>query len=213
MVGTMTYLLDLCYHRAKDRVPSLVETVLSGHHEATTREKLAQGRAASMGPGSIQCSGPGHDGAAYGPSVLARTKTKPAGDWIQRIRLYREGLASADWKLSPELQQYVPGKQEDQKTFNCPVTVVFGMQDVALDPRIVLGGIERYFLPRTERKEVQIAVGPSHVVELPRSGHWSMLDSDEGKTAIEGIVRCLTADESDFGTRLDRLVGIKVKTI
>jgi hypothetical protein len=77
------------------------------------------------------------------------------------------------------------------------VHVVFGMQDVALDPRIVLHGVDKYMTDAEEgmRKarvgdeqgvDVHV-VGGSSVTRLWRSGHWAMLD-EQGARVLENML-------------------------
>ena len=117
------------------------------------------------------------------------------------MRIYREGLALGEWhptypgyqppiwKTSPE------GKRKGQ--FSYPVHVMFGMQDVALDPRIVLDGVEGFMLDAEKgmRKadvggeqgvEVQ-TVGRSSVTKMWGCGHWATLDG-QGARAMERLL-------------------------
>jgi hypothetical protein len=77
------------------------------------------------------------------------------------------------------------------------VHVVFGIQDVALDPRIVLHGIEKYMMDSEEgmRKvragdeegvDVHV-VGRGSVTKLWQSGHWAMLD-EQGARVLENML-------------------------
>ncbi|KAK1093980.1 hypothetical protein LTR48_001243 [Friedmanniomyces endolithicus] len=128
-------------------------------------------------------------------------------DWLQRIRLYREGLASDKWNLAPILQQYRPAPDMDEETFKCPVTAVFGLQDVAINPRLALDGIERYF-PRSaqvttgggghEKHVTSTAsgAGASHIVRLKDCGHWSLLEEPVGSGVVEKILLWLLSQQS-----------------
>ncbi|KAK1071105.1 hypothetical protein LTR33_010512 [Friedmanniomyces endolithicus] len=178
---TMAYLLDWCHRE--------------GHHRRGAASKtgqlfealLAESRASSFGPSSAEFTTREHDNKTYSPSVVKRAKTSPPGDWLQRIRLYREELASGKWNLATTLQQYRPAPEMDEETFKCPVTAIFGLQDVAINPRLALDGIERYF-PRPadvatgggghEKQVTSTAsgAGASHIVRLKDCGHWSLLE-------------------------------------
>jgi len=190
---TIEYLLELCHTRGNTSAgavpPMLFETgPTSGH---TQQNAIAQARAASYGPSSAECE---EGDARYGPSVLARSRKteRLPGDWLQRIRLYREGLAADSWQLAPHLQQFALSRNHDRMTFKCPVTVLFGLRDLALDPRIVLDGLERYF----QASKLINGGGPgpvseadlSHIVGIKKAGHWPMLDSEEGLEAIVGTI-------------------------
>lgn len=130
----------------------------------------------AYGPSSLECALPNTDSRRYGPSVLARSKTNPPGDWDQRVRLYEDGLLRDQW--TPSFSGYrATGGQP--KGFRCPVKVIFGMQDVALDPRVVIDGIEKYFQEN--------AAGEDQIVRLPGCGHWSVLE-EEGVKALDGAL-------------------------
>jgi len=93
------------------------------------------------------------------------------------------------WKTNPESRR--------KGQFSYIVHVIFGMQDVALDPTIVLDGVEDFMLDAEEgmRKadfggeqgvEVQ-AVGRSSVTKMWGCGHWAMLDA-QGARALESVL-------------------------
>ena len=158
------YLLEFCQRQ--------------GHHRSASQlapELLAESQAAGYGPSSAECATCTQDGGGYSGSVLARAKTAPPGGWLERIRLYREGLAAGKWKLADKLRGYAT----EGDHFKCPVTVIFGQQDPALEPAIVLDGIGKYF--QNGAKATPQGVGgkhghDSHVVHLPACGHWSPLE-------------------------------------
>ncbi|KAK0255091.1 hypothetical protein LTR12_004073 [Friedmanniomyces endolithicus] len=198
---TMAYLLDWCHRE--------------GHHRRGAASKtgqlfealLAESRASSFGPSSAEFTTREHDNKTYSPSVVNRAQSSPPGDWLQRIRLYREGLASDKWNLAPILQQYRPAPDMDEETFKCPVTAVFGLQDVAINPRLALDGIERYF-PRSaqvttgggghEKHVTSTAsgAGASHIVRLKDCGHWSLLEEPVGSGVVEKILLWLLSQQS-----------------
>ena len=184
---TIEYLLQLCHTRGNTSVTAIPPMLFEREDATSRRDAFAQARAASFGPGYVECTA---QGTKYGPSVTARNRKSGdlPGDWLQRIRLYREGLAAHDWQLSPLLQQYALPRNHDRTTFKCPVTVIFGKRDLALDSRIVLDGIERHFQSSTlvsvEETGSMAETDQSHIVELKEAGHWPMLDSEQGKEAI-----------------------------
>ena len=101
------------------------------------------------------------------------------------------------WKTNPE------SKRKGQ--FSYPVHVMFGMQDIALDPRIVLDGVEGFMMDAEKgmRKadvggeagvEVQ-TVGRSSVTKMWDSGHWAMLDG-QGARALERLAGRLVGDSA-----------------
>lgn len=95
------------------------------------------------------------------------------------------------WK--PDYPGLEPCKQSNARkaslpTFQCPVNIIFGMRDIALDPRIVLDGIQQYFLPESSESGHSEAMAKERILKLPKCGHWCMLEPD-GAAAVEAIVR------------------------
>lgn len=77
------------------------------------------------------------------------------------------------------------------------------MQDIALDPRIVLDGVEAYFqdfkrvdCSTEDENDAGVEVsrfGRSSIVRMPDCGHWSMLE-DQGSLALERtLIRLMDA--------------------
>lgn len=101
------------------------------------------------------------------------------------------------WKTDPE------GKRKGQ--FSYPVHVMFGMQDIALDPRIVLDGVEGFMMDaeRGMRKAdvggeqgVEIfSIGRSSVTKMWDSGHWAMLD-EQGARSLKRLVGRLVGNSA-----------------
>lgn len=163
---------------------------------------LARRIALSYGPSSSECNEAVEPG--YGPSVLARSQAYPPGDWDQRVKLYSDGLLRGDWTPSFRIAQYpapegeelpigeaieksvVNDDDEDWK-FHCPVSIIFGLRDVALDPRAVLNGIEKHFAADSEDPLVSSALAEERITRLPNCGHWSILE-DEGSKALDRVL-------------------------
>jgi hypothetical protein len=211
-------------------IPSfLLRTIYrEGHRTGNTAssahvEQLAHSAALTCGPSLVECqqiceSGKSGSGL-YGSTVLARAKKYPPGDWDQRIRLYREGLATSPWTLTSELQsQYgIPSRRCRADSSNagsmCPMTIVFGMQELALDPRIVLDGTERYFAkadaagnrPAGGRDGVEVQ---SHIVRLKNCGHWSLLEPS-GERALEAILVSLLGESRTVVAGNEGKVGLE----
>lgn len=93
------------------------------------------------------------------------------------------------WKSGPENAR--------KGAFSYPVHVMFGMQDVALNPKIVLEGVENFMLDAEDgMRKAQIGgeesaevstVGRSSVTKLWGSGHWAMVD-EQGARALESLL-------------------------
>ncbi len=126
----------------------------------------ARSMAASLGPGVAQCKDY-QSNATYSASVLARAMSQPDGIWDERIRLYKERLMTARWNPA-----YARDRAEarDEGCIRCSTTVIFGIEDQALDPRLMVDGIDAYVRPESGFK--------GHVVKLSGVGHWSPLHSD-----------------------------------
>jgi hypothetical protein len=158
----------------------------------------------SYGPGPAECDFRFSSNSSYGPTVALRSKKSPQGDWDERVRIYSEGLALGEWR--PNYPTYQPPlwlstpESARKGSFSYPVHAVFGMQDIALNPGIVLGSLEEFMLdaehgirkPQVETEqgvECQ-SVGRSSITKLPLCGHWSMLDG-QGKEVLDRLLRRL----------------------
>ena len=194
------YLLDGCHRIGHHR--------REGKGEVVADRLIAESQAASFGPGSAECTHASETDKTYGSSVYARTRTNPPGDWLQRIRVYREGLASGRWRLGAEVQQYVPDRGSNVEVFKCPVTVINGVKDFALDPRMNLDGIERFFAGSgsvTTRGNIKNSSldgdGSSHIVRLQNIGHWSLLEEPVGSGALESTLLYLVSQQGRSQSR------------
>jgi hypothetical protein len=166
-----------------------------------TPSTYANSLATSYGPSPQDSTSRGPSGITYGPTVQYRAEQNPQGDWDERTRIYSEGLALGKWRPTypcyrAPLWKSAPGSAVEG-AFSYPVHVVFGIQDVALDPRIVLHGIDKYMMDSGEgmRKvragdeegtDVHV-VGRSSVTKLWQSGHWAMLD-EQGARVLENML-------------------------
>ncbi|KAI7473578.1 hypothetical protein KC351_g11041 [Hortaea werneckii] len=165
---------------------------------APTKRRLHVISAASNGPSEAEATSRNPEGQTYGPSVLRRAKTDPPGDWLQRIRIYREGLATRSWKPCEAVLPYTPSKEEASKSerkagkLRYPTTIVFGLDDLAFDIRIALDGIEDYFAPKDE-----VGGRRSHVVRLKGQGHW-FFTQPQGGFVLERVL-CSLLEKGDGG--------------
>lgn len=181
---------------------------------------MARSQALTAGPSLVECKGTVPNGANsgeifYGASVLARARSKPPGGWNQRIRFYHEGLAQGPWKLRPELEDFGIKQVRHEgdcrlQKFRCPATIIFGLQDAALDPRLALNGTEKYFAGCQDKENV---TRDSHVIRLQSCGHWSFLEP-MGADALEAtLLWLLNSDAScDLPSRytsLTRSAGLE----
>ncbi|KAK4890327.1 hypothetical protein LTR27_010970 [Elasticomyces elasticus] len=162
---------------------------------------VAESRAASFGPSSEECPTHSDKTTTYGSSVLARSFTEYPGDWLRRIRLYRDGLSTGRWTLDAELQTYKPSARSDWQDFECPVTMIFGLKDHALDPQIVLNGHERHFHGQTAVRESGESsnADASHIVRLKKCAHWSLLEDTGAQTLERTLLWSLRGSTSSAG--------------
>ncbi|EME43495.1 hypothetical protein DOTSEDRAFT_72764 [Dothistroma septosporum NZE10] len=178
-----TYMLTLPFPLAT-RMPRLaaclikfVQRMEHGHHREPTPDEVAVRLAMACGPGPSEQHTIGQDGSIYGSSVFARSQTLPPGDWDQKVLLYSAGLLLGNWVKTYPGRRETSVSVERPAQFKCPVDVIFGLQDVALDPRVVLDGIETCFT--TVSDEVL-----ERVMRVPECGHWSILQ-EKGAAALE----------------------------
>lgn len=157
--------------------------------EKVTPEIIAENQAVSYGPSAEDCATYNARGETYGKSVLERSTTEIPGDWWQRVRLYREGLATTKWTVSPHLERYAAADAED-KCFKCPVTVLFGLKDRALLPEINVDNVRGYFK--------QTSSTTNHVVRIPGCAHWVPLELPVGSLAVESTLIWATGSKDSL---------------
>ncbi|KAI7199657.1 hypothetical protein D0869_10377 [Hortaea werneckii] len=184
---------------------------------APTKRRLHVISAASNGPSEAEATSRNPEGQTYGPSVLRRAKTIPPGDWLQRIRIYREGLATRSWKPCEAILPYIPTKEGTSKSqrragkLRYPTTIVFGLDDLAFDIRIALDGIEDFFVSQDE-----VGGRRSHVVRLKGQGHW-VFTQPQGAVVLERVLFALLEKgdggslESDLAREVDK-GGVDIET-
>ncbi|KAF2211850.1 hypothetical protein CERZMDRAFT_42302 [Cercospora zeae-maydis SCOH1-5] len=149
-------------------------------------EEKATRLALACGPGAAEAELPADDGSMYGPSVYERSvRYNVPGHWDGRIKLYTQGLLRQKW--TPDYPGFssampLPDKSghttEDNKRLKYPVTCIFGMGDIALNPRIMLDGIEDFFLPSSD------GVRESKIVRVAKGGHWCLIEP-EGEEVVQ----------------------------
>ena len=189
----------------------------SSSPQATPKD-YANSLATSYGPGPPECTSRlpfnsnSNSNPSYGPTVSLRSQKRPQGDWDERVRIYSEALALGDWRptypnhqtplWSSSVSSSNSSNGQDQArlkkgAFSYPVHVVFGLRDIALNPGIVLGGLEGFMLDSEEgMRKAQVdagrgvefqSVGRSSITRLPLCGHWVMLE-DQGKVVLEELL-------------------------
>jgi pimeloyl-ACP methyl ester carboxylesterase len=190
-----TYMLTLPYPPGRI-IPWLSDGLIKAAHDLEYQhmptkapDVEATRLAMAYGPSERECLESNADGMGYGSSVLARSRTLPPGDWEGRCCYYGQGLLRDPW--TPSYPGFVqPPERHTSRAgsvrkFNYPVSVIFGLRDVALNPPIMLDGIDQCFFddPKGEK---------STITRLPDCGHWSVLE-DAGSQAIEEVLASLLA--------------------
>jgi pimeloyl-ACP methyl ester carboxylesterase len=174
----------------------------------------AEAMAASVGPGASECHPtPKTDMHQSYPESVARRI--PSGGWYNKIRLYREGLFLKPWQKSletlfalrnlEELEESSPRSKSASPhsahrpstaglfdsgppgALRSPATIVYGMKDLAFEPKLGLEGIQDYL------------VKGSQVVLVEKGGHWLPVEQEGGQVLEEVITWCL---EEENGTTL-----------
>lgn len=157
----------------------IMDYLISVCHRAVRKNKTEAFEdlswASSIGPGTSEC-GVSAPQDAYGSSVVERALQHPAGDWDSRLRLYREDLFAGNWTLqgagdTDGVEQVHDAEGRTQSTFQCPATILFGVNDFALDYRICAKGVEDFFLRGKGKRSLK-----SQVILMDHCGHWSPLE-------------------------------------
>ncbi|SMY27039.1 unnamed protein product [Zymoseptoria tritici ST99CH_1A5] len=177
----------------------LAHAIQYKHTSSHSAVQIAIRKAKSHGPGPLESKSVSETGLAYGPSVYARSLTRPPGDWGNKIRLYSDGLLRQPWTPSydgrDKQSQLVDARLlNDSWTFKCPVSIIFGLRDVALDPRVVLDGIEDHFQPDSEDSLQASLLANERITRLPKCGHWSLLEHD-GAEALNSVISRICLDD------------------
>ncbi|KAM3417845.1 hypothetical protein BST61_g6066 [Cercospora zeina] len=175
-------------------LPALTWALIEGSHKIAyekfpnpSLEEEAERLALACGPGAAEAERPADDGSRYGPTVYERSiRYNVPGHWDGRIKLYREGLLRQKWipdfpgccSSAIPLSEKSEITMEDDKRLMYPVTCIFGMDDIALTPRIMLDGIEDFFLPSSD------GVRESKIVRVAQGGHWCLIEP-EGREVVE----------------------------
>ena len=63
------------------------------------------------------------------------------------------------------------------------MNIIFGLQDIALDPRIVVDGIEQYFV----NNDAVADPTQERIIRLPDCGHWSVIE-EGGVRALDKVL-------------------------
>ncbi|EAU36344.1 conserved hypothetical protein [Aspergillus terreus NIH2624] len=165
-----------------------------------TDRDAAECMASSIGPSIEECRTQTADGDEY-PVALA--KERAYANFEHMAKYYREGLALARWEKSvqtiTDLHSISGGRELHRASsgagifddgpkgaLKAPATVLWGKQDIALDPRLCLDGISDYL------------VADSQVIELPRSGHFTPLEKESALALEKAVEWAVQGEKNDI---------------
>lgn len=161
----------------------------------------AECMASSMGPSAEESKTKTADGEEYPASVKDQ---RVFGNFDQMVSYYRHGVAISRWRKSVEtiasLHSIARGSElrrtssgaglfDDgpQGVLKANATVIWGKEDIALEPQLCLDGMADYLVQN------------SQVVLLPRSGHFTPMER-ESRVALEKTVEwTVKGEREDIG--------------
>lgn len=174
--------------------------VSHGKAEFTIRD-AAECMASTRGPSVEECKTKTADGVEYPASVKTQ---RVFGNFDHMVGYYRDGAAVSRWQKSIEtiasLHSIARGGELRRTSVGAGLfddgpqgalkgyaTVIWGKEDIALDPQLCLDGISDYL------------VRNSQVVMLPRSGHFTPIER-ESRVALEKAVEwTVKGEREDIG--------------
>lgn len=161
----------------------------------------AECMASSLGPSTEECKTRTGDGGQYPASVK---NERVFGNFDHMASYYRHGAAISRWRKSIEtiasLHSIARGSELRRTSSGGGLfddgpegvlkgnsTVVWGKEDIALEPQLCLDGISDYL------------VHNSQVILLPRSGHFTPMER-ESRVALEKAVEwAVKGEREDIG--------------
>ncbi|OCL12390.1 abhydrolase domain-containing protein 9 [Glonium stellatum] len=203
-MGNM-WLLRLMHRIATGATEPSGKPLLLGFTEA------AEAMTASLGPGPAQF-GASDAKEGYPDSVKRRA---PTGGWLEKIRIYREGLVLGQWEKSietivrlSEIDRGSPHRRSSSGaglfengpagSLKARATVVYGKKDPAFESKLTLEDISDYLTKG------------SQVVVLNEAGHWVPIEKDSAEVLEEVVGWALEGEEGSLKTRLERFGTVKV---
>ncbi|RJE19862.1 Alpha beta hydrolase [Aspergillus sclerotialis] len=161
----------------------------------------AECMASSLGPSAEECKTRTKDNEQYPASVK---KERVFGNFDHMAGYYRHGAATSRWRKSIEtiasLHSIARGNEFRRSSSGAGLfddgpegvlkgnsTVIWGKEDIALEPPLCLDGISDYL------------VHNSQVILLPRSGHFTPMER-ESRVALEKAVEwAVKGEREDIG--------------
>ncbi|KAI1838272.1 hypothetical protein DTO006G1_4649 [Penicillium roqueforti] len=171
---------------------------------------VANSMASTMGPSTAESDTKTSSGDAY-PANLSQ---RAFAHVMHMAAYYRDRAATASWTKSIEtvasLHSISSGKRLSSSgaglfdegppgALKASATIFWGKDDIALDQRICLDGMGDY-----------LAQG-SHIVLLPRTGHWTPVERESGAALVKTIEWAAQGEETDIGTAIaESYPGVQV---
>jgi hypothetical protein len=171
-----------------------VHQAAAGTVSEYTIQHAQESMASSLGPGAAECKTATENQEQYPASVKQR---QLSGNFADMVSYYRHGAATDSWHKSLETISALHGLGggEPRRTssglglFDGPrgslranATILWGIQDKALDTHLALEGISDYL------------VHGSQVVILPRTAHFTLTEK-EGRAAFAKAVEWAVGGE------------------
>lgn len=170
-----------------------------------TSQDLAECMATTKGPSAHECRTRTTTGETY-PESVQDNRWSPSSTFNHMTSYYRDGAVRARWEKSLETIAYLHSLNSSygnrtrryssgagvfdegpEGVLKSSSTIVWGMEDVALEPHLCLDGISDYL------------VSDSQVVKLPRSGHTTAMEG-QSRDVLEGVIRwSVKGEKEDVG--------------
>ncbi|KAJ5748368.1 uncharacterized protein N7511_010064 [Penicillium nucicola] len=162
----------------------------------------AEGMASSMGPSVAEFKSKTAVGDGY-PATLETERE--FAHTMHMAGYYRDGASIARWTKSIEtiasLHSISSGSElrrpssgaglfDDSPGLKASSTIIWGEQDIALDKRICLDGMADFL------------VNNSQIVLLPRSGHWTPIETESSAALIAAVEWAVQGEHGDIETPL-----------
>lgn len=174
-----------------------------GKDEFTPRD-AAESMASSLGPSAEESRSQTPNGDSYPTTIKYE---REFANVMNMAGYYRDGAAIARWNKSIEtvtLLHRVAGGHELQRTssgaglfdedapgvLKASSTILWGKEDLALDPAICLDGMADYL------------VAGSQVVLLPQSGHFTPIETESRAALEKAIEWAIQGEKGDIGTAM-----------
>jgi pimeloyl-ACP methyl ester carboxylesterase len=184
---------------------SLLKSVHKKSHGQTdmSPQDIAESMASSLGPSVAESKTKTPNGDSY-PVTLQNERA--FAHVVHMANYYRHGASMARWTKSIEtiasLHSITPGagrassgaglfNEGPPGSLKASTTIFWGKEDIALDPRICLDGMSGYL------------VQGSQVVLLPRTGHWTPMETESRAALIKAVEWTVQGEKGDIGTALE----------